>query len=297
MILTHVNPDGEANMVDISNKEIVHREAAASGAVFMQKQTIELIKNNQVKKGDVLSTARIAAISGAKKTFDLIPLCHNIPIDKIHVSFDIQDDHILIKSRAVCDAKTGIEMEALTAVSIAALTIYDMCKAVDKTMTITNIKLEEKRKNQKIPFKIESVNISEKKGVQKHPVEAVELIEQHGIKDDAHAGNWHRQVSFLAGEAVDTMRAKAGTFEIKNGDFGENIVTRGMDWTKAKIGEKIIIGKEEIQLQVTQIGKECHSHCAIYEAVGECIMPTMGIFAKVLKGGTIHVGDSGYYCI
>ena len=167
MVLTHVNPDGEANMVDISNKEVVHREAAASGAVFMQKQTIELIKNNQVKKGDVLSAARIAAISGAKKTSDLIPLCHNIPINKIDVSFDIKDDHILIKSRAICDAKTGIEMEALTAVSIAALTIYDMCKAVDKAMTITNIKLEEKRKNQRITFKIESVNVSEKKGVQK----------------------------------------------------------------------------------------------------------------------------------
>lgn len=297
MALTHVNQDGQAHMVDISNKEIVHREATASGAVFMQKQTLELVKKNQVKKGDVLSTTRIAAISGAKKTFDLIPLCHNIPINKIDVSFEIKQDHILIKSRAVCDAKTGIEMEALTAVSIAALTIYDMCKAVDKTMTISNIKLEEKKKSERIPFKIESVNLSEKKGVQKHPVEAVELIKNHGIKDDAHAGNWHRQVSFLSGEAVDTMRAKAETFEIKNGDFGENIVTRGIDWTKVKVGEKIIIGKNEIQLQVTQIGKECHSHCAIYDAVGDCIMPTMGVFAKVLKGGTIHVGDSGYYCI
>jgi cyclic pyranopterin phosphate synthase len=245
----------------------------------------------------VLSTARIAAISGAKKTFDLIPLCHNIPINKIDVSFQIKQDHILIKSRAVCDAKTGIEMEALTAVSIAALTIYDMCKAVDKTMTISDIKLEEKQKNQRIKFKIESVNLSEKKGVQKHPVKAVELIENHGIKDDAHAGNWHRQVSFLSGEAVDTMRAKAETFEIKNGDFGENVVTRGIDWTKAKVGEKIIIGKDEVQLQVTQIGKKCHSPCAIYDAVGDCIMPDMGVFAKVLKGGTIHVGDSGYYCI
>lgn len=149
MALTHLNAAGKANMVDVSAKKIVHREAIASGAILLQKETIELIKNNLVKKGDVLAVAGIAAISGAKKTFDLIPLCHNIPIDKIDISFDIKEDRILIRSRAVCYAKTGIEMEALTAVSIAALTIYDMCKATDKTMKITDIKLEEKRKGEK----------------------------------------------------------------------------------------------------------------------------------------------------
>jgi cyclic pyranopterin phosphate synthase len=149
MTLTHLNASGKANMVDVSTKKIVHREAIASGAILLQKETIELIKNNLVKKGDVLSVARIAAISGAKKTFDLIPLCHNIPIDKIDVSFDIKEDRILIRSKASCEAKTGIEMEALTAVSIAALTVYDMCKAADKTMIITDIKLEEKRKGEK----------------------------------------------------------------------------------------------------------------------------------------------------
>ncbi|HLP44363.1 MAG TPA: cyclic pyranopterin monophosphate synthase MoaC [Candidatus Deferrimicrobium sp.] len=146
MPLTHVNAAGEANMVDISAKKIMHREATASGAVLMQEETIRLVKDNRLKKGDVLSTARIAAISGAKKTFDLIPLCHNIPINKIDVSFELEADRIMIKSYAACDAKTGIEMEALTAVSIAALTIYDMCKAVDKTMTITAVKLVEKKK-------------------------------------------------------------------------------------------------------------------------------------------------------
>jgi cyclic pyranopterin phosphate synthase len=295
MGLTHVNTVGQAKMVDVGNKEIVHREAVASGAILMQKETVELIKKNLLKKGDVLAVARIAAISGAKKTFDLIPLCHNIPINKIDISFDVREDRILIKSRAACDAKTGIEMEALTAVSIAALAIYDMCKAVDKTMTITDIKLEEKRKNGKIKFEIESVNMSGKKGVQKRPAPEAEMIKDHGIKGDAHAGNWHRQVSFLAGEAVDNMRNKAGSFEIKNGDFGENIITRGIDWTKADVGGKVLIG--DVELEVTQIGKECHTGCAIFDAVGECIMPTQGIFTKVLKGGTIHAGDSGYYSI
>jgi len=144
-------------------------------------------------------------------------------------------------------------------------------------------------------FNIESVNISKKKGVQKQPVEAVECIKNYGIKGDAHAGDWHRQVSFLAGEAIDTMRAGAGTFEIKHGDFGENIVTRGIDWAQVNTGVKIVIGN--VKLEVTQIGKECHDRCAIFDAIGDCIMPRQGIFAKVIEGGTIHVGDSGYYNI
>jgi cyclic pyranopterin phosphate synthase len=148
MGLTHVNQQGEANMVDVSAKEVVHREAEASGFIFLGAETIDMIRNNLMKKGDVLSVARIAAISGAKKTFDLIPLCHNIPINKVDVSFEIKDNGIAIASRAVCDAKTGIEMEALTAVAVAALTIYDMCKAVDKQMVISDIKLEKKTKHE-----------------------------------------------------------------------------------------------------------------------------------------------------
>jgi cyclic pyranopterin phosphate synthase len=144
-------------------------------------------------------------------------------------------------------------------------------------------------------FIIESVNISDKKGVQKQPVEAVECIKNYGIKGDAHAGDWHRQVSFLAGEAVDTMRARVRTFEIKHGDFGENIVTRGIDWEQVNVGGKIVVG--EVELEVTQIGKECHDRCAIFDAVGDCIMPRQGIFAKVIKGGMIYAGDSGYYNI
>lgn len=148
MELSHIDQEGKANMVDISGKKIVHREAIASGTVFLQKETIDLVKKNLVKKGDVLSVARVAAVSGAKKTFDLIPLCHNIPINKIDVSFALKEDRVDIRARAVCDARTGIEMEALTAVSIAALTIYDMCKAVDKKMVISGIKLEEKKKDE-----------------------------------------------------------------------------------------------------------------------------------------------------
>lgn len=142
-------------------------------------------------------------------------------------------------------------------------------------------------------FSIESVNISNVKGVQKRPLKTARLIEGHGIEGDAHAGKWHRQVSFLALESINKMRERSGDLVINNGDFGENIITRGIDWNKVRVGGKVSIS--DTLLEVTQIGKECHSGCAIYDAVGECIMPTEGIFAKVIRGGVIGAEDSGYY--
>lgn len=133
-------------MVDIGDKAISSRTAKAKGTVFLQYGTIEKIRKHLIKKGDVLAVARIAAISGGKKTSELIPLCHNILINKIDLDFSLLDDRIDITAEASCQAKTGIEMEALCAVSIAALTIYDMCKAVDKEMRISNIHLLEKHK-------------------------------------------------------------------------------------------------------------------------------------------------------
>ena len=142
-------------------------------------------------------------------------------------------------------------------------------------------------------FKVEAVNIAAVKGVQKQEVAEIICRENFGIEGDAHAGDWHRQVSLLAGEAVDAMKAKG--LELAPGAFGENIVTRGVDWSRAQVGETITI--DAVELQITQIGKECHSHCAIYYAAGECIMPSQGIFAKVLKGGKIHAQSSGDYRI
>ncbi len=133
-------------MVNVGHKPIVKRSAIAQGKIFLSKETVHLIQENNIAKGDVLSCARIAAISAAKQTCALIPLCHNIFIDQIQVDFTIEQDGILIQAAAHCSGKTGIEMEALTAVSVAALTIWDMCKAVDKAMQISNIILVEKKK-------------------------------------------------------------------------------------------------------------------------------------------------------
>lgn len=141
--LSHINSKGKAEMVDVSEKEISTRTAEAYAEVKVSKEVFNAIKNNSVKKGDVLSIAKFAGIQAAKKTSELIPLCHNIFISKIDVELklNLQKKTVEIKSFAKTSAQTGIEMEALTAVSVAALTVYDMCKAIDKSMIISEIKL------------------------------------------------------------------------------------------------------------------------------------------------------------
>ena len=143
---SHVDESGKARMVDVSAKPRVRRTARAAGKIFLSMDTVRRIRENLIEKGDVLATARIAGISAAKRTTELIPLCHNIAVDWIDLEFELQETAIQIRSTAVCTDKTGIEMEALTAVSVAALTIYDMCKAVDSGMSIGEIRLLEKTK-------------------------------------------------------------------------------------------------------------------------------------------------------
>lgn len=145
--LSHTNEKGKANMVDVGAKSDQLRTASAEGKIYLKNETLQLIKENQLKKGDVLTIAEIAGIQGGKKTSELIPLCHPLQITKLDVKTELLENGVLVKSFAKCIGKTGIEMEALTAVHIALLTIYDMCKAVDKEMEIGEIKLIEKEKN------------------------------------------------------------------------------------------------------------------------------------------------------
>jgi|TARA_B110000881_G_scaffold89123_1_gene78218 cyclic pyranopterin phosphate synthase len=146
--LTHINADGDARMVDVSAKPVQTREAVASGEIRLAKATLDAIESGQAAKGNVLATARLAGIMAAKKTAELIPLCHPLPITHAEVNFETPPsrDRIVITATARIAAQTGIEMEALTAVSVAALTIYDMCKALDKQMQITDIRLLSKTK-------------------------------------------------------------------------------------------------------------------------------------------------------
>jgi cyclic pyranopterin monophosphate synthase len=142
--LSHLNDKGDAHMVDVSAKDVTAREATAMARVMARAETLTIIKSGSAKKGDVLATARIAGIMAAKKTSDLIPLCHPLMISKVTVDFDLHTDHVDVTAVVKVEGKTGVEMEALTACSVACLTIYDMLKAVDRGMVITNLRLVEK---------------------------------------------------------------------------------------------------------------------------------------------------------
>jgi len=153
--LTHVDEKGKARMVDISGKQATVREALAQGSVVMKKKTLSLIRANKIQKGDVLGAARIAGIMGAKKTSELIPMCHPLNIASVEVDFlfNQKGGSIVIRAWVRTTGPTGVEMEALTAVAVAALTIYDMCKAVDREMTLTEIMLMEKKGGKSGDFK------------------------------------------------------------------------------------------------------------------------------------------------
>jgi len=142
--LSHVDEQGRIRMVDTAGKEISSRRAVASARVLMKKETITALREHRTPKGDPLETARLAGIMAAKKTAELIPLCHPLPLTHIDVQAKLEDNGISLTAEVSTNAQTGVEMEALTAVSVAALTIYDMCKALDKGMTITEIVLESK---------------------------------------------------------------------------------------------------------------------------------------------------------
>lgn len=141
---THINEQGRAKMVDVSEKDITARTARAMGTVYMNAETINIIKRGGIKKGDVLSVAQIGGIMAAKRTSEIIPMCHNVNLTGIDINFTVNTESIEIESTVKCKGETGVEIEALTAVSAAALTIYDMCKSIQKNMVIGEIRLVEK---------------------------------------------------------------------------------------------------------------------------------------------------------
>jgi len=137
-------------------------------------------------------------------------------------------------------------------------------------------------------MKIVSIALSRKKGTRKTVVEEAELLENHGFRDDAHAGEWHRQVSFLSSESI--ARSREGGLDVTFGDYAENIATEGIDWPAIPVGTRFRLGDTAV-VEITQIGKECHKKCAIYYQAGDCIMPREGVFAAVIQGGTIRCHD------
>ena len=286
---------------------------------------MRLLRQQALPKGDVLAVAKVAGIMAAKRTSELVPLCHPLALTQVNLTFVVADDEprVDIECEARTEGRTGVEMEALTGAAVAAITVYDMCKAVDRGMIIGDIRLLEKTGGKEdyvrpdevgqtalaavspaasFPAAVFSVrgeapppsgtvvaaNISAAKGERKKPVSEVFLRTDHGIEGDAHAGPWHRQVSLLAQESIDKMTAMG--LNVGPGDFAENITTRGLEVAALPLGTVLDLG--EAVVEVTQIGKECHSRCAIYEQAGDCVMPREGIFVRVLRGGRVAPGDA-----
>ncbi len=299
--LTHLDAEGKARMVDVGGKPPVVRTAVAAGRIRISPETADLIRGNNIQKGDVLATARIAGIAAGKRTPDLIPLCHTVALDALNVDLQVDEHAVHIRAEARATDRTGVEMEALTAVSAAALTIYDMCKAVDKDMEISEIHLVEKSKAVQSSvehtsplsgaFTVLSVNTSVRKGEKKQPCKSIRLVPEHGIEGDAHAGPGDRQISILAERDIDTMRGKG--LELKAGDFAENLTVSGVEPASLPVGTKLFIGSAI--LEISKIGKECHHGCEIRRIVGDCVMPRAGVFARVIKGGVVNDGDTGVY--
>lgn len=319
--LTHINEQGRARMVDVSAKQKTQRVARAAGFVHMEPSTLELVRTGGCKKGDVLSVAQVAGIMAAKRCWELVPMCHPIQLAGVDVRFELVDDErgcgVAIEAECRCCGETGVEMEALTAASVAGLTVYDMLKAHQRDMVIDGVRLLEKSGGASGHFvrgadgcangegsvdaaepagtacatgpaaSVVAVSISEKKGTRKKPQESIELVVGHGVAGDAHAGNWHRMVSLLPEESVDSMREVLPN--LAAGDFAENILTRGLSLKELPVGTVLTVG--ECELVVTQIGKKCHNDCEIRRLTGKCVMPTDGVFAVVTRGGTVRPGD------
>jgi cyclic pyranopterin phosphate synthase len=326
--LSHVDETGEARMVDVSGKQPTLRIARVGARVWMAPETLRLLKEQALPKGDVLTVAKVAGIMAAKRTSELIPLCHPISLTQVDLTFTVVEEQARIDIECVTrtEDRTGVEMEALVGASVAATTIYDMCKAVDRGMVIGDIRLLEKTGGKDdyvrpaegpaegpaesrgaVPATdaavqpasaatmagappsgtVVAANVSESKGERKKASPEVTLRAEHGIEGDAHAGPWHRQVSLLAQESIDKMVA-AG-LSVGPGDFAENITTRGIEVAALPIGTILDLG--EALVEVTQIGKECHARCEIYYQAGDCVMPREGIFVRVLRGGRVAPGD------
>ncbi len=295
--LTHLDANGRLTMVDVGEKTVSARRAIALGSLFAGETALELLRKGELAKGDAWSATRVAAILAAKRTSDLIPLTHPLRLDAVHVHlFPWGKSRVGALVEALAHDRTGVEMEAMTGVSVALLNLYDMVKAVSKGAVIEGVRLLAKSGGKSGSWlaagvtegRVEKLALSESKGTPKTPVDSAVVRSDHGLEGDAHAGDWHRQVSLLGVESIAKMKNKG--LDVDFGSFAENVAVSGITLFELPLGTLLFCGSGVI-LEVSQIGKECHSRCAVYHRAGDCVMPREGIFAKVLSGGAVKSGD------
>lgn len=283
-------------MIDVSEKAPTVRTAVAAAEVRLSPAVLDRIVSGELPKGDVLAAAQIAGIMAAKETPRLVPLCHPLELSKVEVHGVAVPalGRVCIQTLARATSRTGVEMEALTAASVAALTVYDMCKGLDLGIEIREVRLLMKSGGRSGLWlgpgvgQVVAVSTSAVKGVRKANVEEIALEVGLGVAGDAHAAPGVRQVSLLAQESID--RARARGVEVGPGDFAENITLQGLELHTLPVGTPLLLGSHAVG-EVTQIGKVCHTPCAIGRALGECVMPTEGIFVGVLQPGKLRPGD------
>lgn len=301
MGFTHINQQGYAHMVDISAKADSNRVARAQAIVHMMPETLAAVRTGTVKKGDVLAVAQVAGVMGAKQTAVLIPMCHPLMLTGVDIDFEFDEPQstLTIYSVVKTTGKTGVEMEAITAVTVAALTVYDMCKAVDRWMEISSIQLLEKAGGKSGHLqreyirpvargRLHSICISPERGQIKLEVEEAQVITGFGIQGDGHAGDWGRQVTCLDWESVQRV-SRDKNMEIRPGQFAENLLIEGIDLSRTAVGDRLKIGNDTV-LKVTQIGKEEHPS-VVTSTLGVSLLPYEGLFCQVVKGGLIKKGD------
>ena len=304
MEFSHLDRQGRPRMVDVGAKQSTRREAVAEAVVIMDSATRDRLLNLDLPKGDALTVARLAGIAAAKETSRLIPLCHPLSLDLVEVDCQPQaSDRIVIQVRAKATGRTGVEMEAMTGAAVAALAIYDMIKGVDRGAFIEKVVLLAKQGGQSGEYRrkeagsvrshatprLRSINRAARKGLPKAAVEEGMLLEGKGLDGDAHAGPGDRQVSLLAMESIEKMQGKG--LSLRPGDFAENLTVEGLELHTLPVGTRLRVGQEGVLLEVSRIGKLCHTGCAIRDQVGDCIMPREGIFARVVRGGKVRPGD------
>ncbi|MEG2234345.1 MAG: cyclic pyranopterin monophosphate synthase MoaC [Oscillospiraceae bacterium] len=268
MELTHINENGEVNMVDVGAKEKTGREAVAQSKIRMKPETLAKILEGNIKKGDVFAAARIAAIMAAKRTSELIPLCHPIAVTYADAVIDTQgNDTVTVTATVRCVGETGVEMEALTAASIGALTVYDMCKAIDRGMTVQSTRLLKKSGG--------------KSGVYlRGPGEVCGtcLTPQKEMS---------KQLSLLSKYALDEME-KMDYSGLCMEKFHANLIVDGLDFKALKSGDIIAVGKSRIEL--TSVGKRCFEDCPLVQSGIDCPLKNECAFAVVIQSGEIFDG-------
>lgn len=295
--LTHQDNEGRVKMVDVGRKQPTMRAATAFSSMFAGETALELLKSGQLAKGDAWAASRVAAIMAAKKTSEFIPLTHPIRLDAVRVDlFPLGKDRIGCFATAHAFDRTGVEMEAMVAATTAMLNMYDMVKGVDKGARLEQTMLVCKTGGKSGDWlaggaqvgRVEKLATSKGKGTPKDPCDEALLKVNFGLESDAHGGDWHRQVSMLGIESIEKMRAKG--LSVDFGSFAENIATSGVCLYELPVGS-LIWCENGVVMQVTQIGKECHTKCAVYYKAGDCVMPREGIFTIVLAGGPVRTGE------